>query len=142
VALLIALNPVRIGVILLMISRPRPVQNLIAFWLGNLIVGIPAVLVPLMVLHVTPMFRSFVQGLASAATVATVRHIQIGMGVLALSIAALMTVRSLTRPRQRAPLPIPGSNTSTLVLDPNAPTASFWLPSRMRQRRADLQSGE
>ena len=74
VALLIALNPVRLGVILLMVSRPRPLQNLLAFGAGNLIVGVPAVLVPLVVLHVTPMFRSFVEGLGTAAAVATVRH--------------------------------------------------------------------
>jgi Sap, sulfolipid-1-addressing protein len=31
-ALLLALNPVRLGVILLMISRLRPVPNLLAYW--------------------------------------------------------------------------------------------------------------
>jgi len=76
------------------------------------------------------MFRSFAQDLASPATSSTVRHIQIGMGVLALSIAALMTVRSLTRPRQRAQLPTPGGNTSTLVLDSNTPTAISRLLGR------------
>jgi Sap, sulfolipid-1-addressing protein len=86
--------------------------------------------VPLTLLHVTPMFRSFAQDLASPATSSTVRHIQIGMGVLALSIAALMTVRSLTRPRQRAQLPTPGGNTSTLVLDSNTPTAISRLLGR------------
>ena len=134
VALLIALNPVRLGVILLMVSRPRPLQNLLAFGAGNLIVGVPAVLVPLVVLHVTPMFRSFVEGLATAAAVATVRHVQIGIGMLALSIAALMIARSVMRARsltrrQRTHLPTPGT-TSTLVLDSNSPTAISRLPGR------------
>ena len=145
VALLIALNPVRLGVILLMVSRPRPLQNLLAFGAGNLIVGIPAVLVPLVVLHVTPMFRSFVEGLGTAAAVATVRHVQIGMGMLALSIAALMVARSLMRARslrrrQRTHLPTPGGTTSTLVLDSNSPTAISRLPGRAQNAATEDES--
>ena len=127
-ALLVALNPVLLGVILLMISRPRPVQNLLTYWVGCLIVNVPCLLVPLMVLHLTPTFTSFARDLATPATAAssTVRHIQLGMGVLALSIAALMTVRFWARQRQRAQLPTPDGNTSILVLDSNAPTAISW----------------
>jgi hypothetical protein len=122
-ALLGALNPVRLGFALLVISRPRPTQNLLAFWVGCLTATIAILLVPLIALHVTPMLRPLVQDLASPATLAssTVRHIQIGMGALALSIAALTTVRLLTR--QRAHQPTPGGNTATLLLDSNTPTA-------------------
>jgi hypothetical protein len=129
-AVLAALNPVRLGLALLVISRPRPVQNLLAFWVGCLIVSVAYLLVPLMLLHLTPMFSPFADDLATPATVAssTVRHIQIGMGMLALSIAALMTVRFLTR--QRAHLPTPGANTVTLVLDPNTSTAISRLLGR------------
>ena len=117
--LVLALNPVRIGLILFFVSRPRPLRNLLAHWAGNLTVAIPIVVLPLTLLHVTPMFKSFVQDLATSSTV---RQIQFGMGVLALSIAALMLVRSRTR--RRAQLPIPGGNTSILVLDdPDTPTA-------------------
>jgi hypothetical protein len=119
-ALLTALNPLRLGLALLMISRPRPLQNLLIYWVGCLTGCIPAVVVPLTLLHVTPIFKTFAGGLAMSSTV---RHIQLGMGVLALSIAALMTGRALTRRRQRAQLPTPGGNTSTLVLDSNTPTA-------------------
>jgi Sap, sulfolipid-1-addressing protein len=122
-ALLVAVNPVLLGVILLMISRPRPVPNLLAYWVGGLIVNVACLLVPLVALHLTPTFTSFAQDLATPATAAssTVRHVEIGMGVLALSIAALMTVRFLAR--QRAHLPTPDDNTSILVLDSNTPTA-------------------
>jgi hypothetical protein len=124
-ALLMGLSPVRLGLILLVISRPRPMQNLLAYWVGGLMVGVIYMLVPLMVLHFTPWFTSFAHDLATPATGAssTVRHIQIGMGVLALSIAALMTV--FFSARQRAHLPTPGGNTSTLV-----PTAISRLLSR------------
>jgi hypothetical protein len=119
-AFLLALNPLRLGLILLMISRPRPVQSLLAFWVGNLTMTIPAVLVPLALLHLTPMSRSLTQ---YSATSHTARLIQIGLGVLALSIAALMTVRALSRRRQQAHLSAPGSNASTLVLDSNERSA-------------------
>jgi hypothetical protein len=132
-ALPMALNPALLGITILVISRPRPVQNLLACWVGCLITNVPALLVPLMVLHVTPMFSSTPHDLAAPATGAgsTVRHIQIGMGVLALSIAALMTVRFWAR--RRPYLPTPGGNTSTLVLDSNTPTTI----SRPRDRAQD-----
>ncbi|GFG73635.1 hypothetical protein MBOT_10000 [Mycobacterium botniense] len=93
--LVLALDPVRLGLILLMISRPRPAQSLLAYWVGAMAASVPYMLGPLMVLHVTPTFRSFAQHVASPATFASpmVRHIQIGIGVLALSVAAVMAVR-------------------------------------------------
>jgi len=119
----------RLIAILMVISRPRPVQNLFAYWVGCLIINVFVLLIPLLVLHFTPPLRSFVEGLirwATAATAATagssgVQPIQIGIGVLALLIAAVMTAR--LRLRQRASLPAPGGNTSTLVQDSDTPTA-------------------
>lgn len=119
-----ALDPVRLGIILLVISRPRPVQNLLAYWAGGLIAGIPSVLVPLVVLHATPM-AAFT---ANLATSSTFRHIQVGMGVLALSIAAVLALRSSTR--QRVPVSSPGGDSSTLVMDSQTPTAVRWLIGR------------
>ncbi len=129
-ALLVALNPVRLGLLLLVISRPRPAQNLFAYWVGGLIASVVNVLFPLIMLHFTPVFRSFSQDLATPGTVAnsTVGHVQIGVGALTLLIAAMMTVRFWAR--QRAHLPIPGGNTSTLVLDSNIPTSISRLLGR------------
>jgi hypothetical protein len=118
-AALLALDPVRLAVILLLISRPRPVQNLFVCWIACVLVGVSGLLVPLMVFHGTPMFDSLAE---HSATNATVRHIQIGSGVFALAIAVLMTVR-LLRARRPAQLPTPGGGTSTLVLDSGPPTA-------------------
>ena len=123
VALLAALNPMRLGVAVLVMSRPRPAQNLLAFWVGCVIASVSVLLVPLMVLHYTPMFRSFAHDLATPTTVvgSTVRHIQIGVGVLALLVAALMTV--LFSVRRRARLPTPADNTTSPVQDSNTPIA-------------------
>ena len=113
--LLVALDPVRLGFTLLMISRPRPVQNLLAFWVGAMTVSLPYVLVPLIVLHVTPVFRSFAHDLAAPSTGAgsTVRYTQIGIGLCALSIAALMAIRFWAPQRARLLTPA----TSTMVMD-------------------------
>jgi len=94
---LVALNPIRLGITLLVISRPRPVQNLLVYWAGCLIGCIPAMVLPLTLLHVTPMFRSFAEGVAGSPII---RHIQLGMGLLALCIAALIAARPLLRRRE------------------------------------------
>jgi hypothetical protein len=112
-AFLVAINPVLLAVILLMISRPRPVQNLLAYWSGGMIVYLSCLLIPLIVLHLIPAFSSFSHEMTVPATSAssTVRHIQVGMGVVMLLIAAVITVRSFAR--QRAYAPTPGGNTPT-----------------------------
>ncbi|GBE68186.1 hypothetical protein MFM001_46480 [Mycobacterium sp. MFM001] len=126
-ALLATLNPVRLGLTLLMISRPRPVQNLLAYWAGGLMVTVPLLLLPLLLLHAT-LSRSLGQDPAGPATNSTGRHIQIGIGVVALSIAALMTVRFFAR--QRARQAAPDGNTSTGTSDSNTPIAIQRLLDR------------
>ena len=112
-AFLVAINPVLLAVILLMISRPRPVQSLLAYWAGGTFVYLACLLIPLILLHQIPAFSAFSHEMTVPATSAssTVRHIQLGMGVLMLVIAAVMTVRSFAR--QRAYVPTPGGNTPT-----------------------------
>ena len=46
-SLLVALDPVRIGITVLLISRPRPMLNLFTFWLGGMAAGIATALVVL-----------------------------------------------------------------------------------------------
>ena len=127
-ALLITLHPVRLGVILLMISRPRPLQNLFAYWAGCAIAGLYSLLVPLVVLHVTPIFDSFATNFANPTANPTIRHIEIGMGALTLVIAAALGVRfatrQLARPRGRHEVHQAASGgTSPLVPHSNTPTA-------------------
>ena len=55
-AILMAFNPALLALILLVISRPRPVQNLLVCWIGCLTTNIPALLVPVVLLHRAPMF--------------------------------------------------------------------------------------
>ena len=123
--LVIGLDPIRLAITVLVISRPRPVQNLLFYYAGCVTAFIPSVAIPLTLLHVTPTFKSFVDNLA---TNTTARHVQLGMGVLALSIAALMTARFWVR--RRAYLPAPGDNRSTVGLESNLPPVISRLLGR------------
>jgi Sap, sulfolipid-1-addressing protein len=129
-ALPIALDPVRLGFNVLLISRPRPAQNLLVYWVGCALAGIVLLLVPILALHFTPVFSSFVHDLAKPGKPAnsTVRDIEIVMGAVVLFAAAFMAVRFFARRRGR--LPAPGANASTLVADSNT-----WNPiSRLLSR--------
>ena len=122
-ALLWALNPVLLGIVLLVISRPRPLQNLFVYWLGCLITNVPAVLVPLLMLHHVPVFRSIADNLATAGPNSTARNFQLGMGVLALLISALIVVRSRARRRERVPTPVGGPSSVGADSDTAAATS-------------------
>jgi hypothetical protein len=119
-ALPIALDPVRLGVNLLLVSRPRPAQNLLVYWIGCVSASFILLLVPLLVLHFTPMFSPFARDLANPATAAsaTMRHVEISLGVLVLAVAAVMAMRLVTR--QRAPERNRDANASTAVADSDA----------------------
>lgn len=92
-SLLMAVHPLRLGVTLLVLSRPRPLKNLIAYWVGSLGAGLPALLVPLIVLHHTPALQSIVTSSATPGANRIAQCIQIGLGVFSLSAAAFMAVR-------------------------------------------------
>jgi hypothetical protein len=134
-AVLTALNPVRLGITLLVISRPRPVPNLLVYYFGCLTGCIPAVVVPLTLLHVTPAFKSWADGFLAKSS--TVRHIQFGIGMLILSIAVLIAVWSLMRRQQPAAVTASSGTGSTLVLDRNRPTAISRLLGRTEDAGAD-----
>jgi hypothetical protein len=120
-ALPIALDPVRLGVNLLLISRPRPAQNLLVYWLGCISASFVLLLAPLLALHFIPVFSPFVHDLANPATTAsaTLRTVEIVLGVLVLTIAALMAVRFVMH-RRRARAVAGNAKTSTLVADSDA----------------------
>lgn len=135
-ALPIALDPVRLGVSLLLVSRPRPAQNLLMYWIGCVSASFVLLLIPLLVLHFTPVFSPFAHDMANPNTTvsSTVRHIEIVLGALVLAIAALMAARFVTR--RRAQVVAGDTKTSTLVADSAASPVSRLL-SRGRDAPAE-----
>ena len=130
-SLVAAMDPVRIGIAALLISRPRPMLNLLAFWLGGMAAGIAA---PLVVLFFLRDFTlSVMRVMVSAVSSPIVAHIQVAIGVVAVPITALIVARVWARPR--APVPA-GGEASVLVREQKTPTGSNPLSIR-----GQLESG-
>ncbi|WKG06375.1 GAP family protein [Mycolicibacterium sp. HK-90] len=130
--ILVGLDPMRLGITLLVISRPRPVQNLLVFGAGCVTACIPTLVLPLVLLHGTPMFKSTAEAWAKSSTGG---YIQIGMGLLALTTATALTVHFWVR--QRATVSAAESGTSTLVSDSNTETPVSRLLARAREAPAE-----
>lgn len=101
-ALLFTVNPVRLGIILLVLSRPRPMQNLLVYWIGILVVGLAYLLIPLVVLHSTPTSAALARSFGQPTESPTVQRIVIATGVLLLLIAVVLVTRSFERTPSRA----------------------------------------
>ncbi|ORB83125.1 hypothetical protein B1987_03940 [Mycobacterium kansasii] len=110
-ALVATADPVRIGISVLLSSRPRALGQLLAFWLGGIATSgalATGVLFGLRGFALDVMHRVEV-----ATATSTAGHVQIAMGVTALLIAGLAVGAS---PGLRARLGMSGSNPSQLQL--------------------------
>ena len=77
-SLLAAIDPVRIGITALLISRPRPMLNLVAFWVGGMAAGIVAAVGALLFLR--DLTLSVETALVSAASSRSVAYLQFAIG--------------------------------------------------------------
>ena len=129
-ALNAAQDPVRIGIVVLLISRPRPMPNLLAYWLGLMASGFGAALAALFLLHdfMLPVMRV----VTSVAANPVVPPIQIALGVVALSTAAMLAAPSSVR--QAAYALMPGGDSSAQVLQPKPPTVFSRLSLSLLDR--------
>ena len=127
-------RPVRLGIAALLLSRPRPMLNLLTFCLGGIAAGLAAALGVLILLR--DFALKVVQGVSSAAASSSFRHIQIIIGVVVLLIAALIAVGFSLR--RRARVPMSGGGPLALALRRSAPTAL----SRLSTRAQDALEGE
>lgn len=129
-ALVGSVNPVRLAATLLVGSQPRPLPHLFVYWVGSLTVGIPALVVPLLVLHVAPPFRSLSDSWAAPQSSPAVRWVQIGIGAIAILSSALITVSSLTYRREAARLTTTGEREPARV--PNGKSsAELSIPAKV-----------
>lgn len=133
-ALMAATDPVRLGIAALLVSRPRPMLNLLTFCLGGIATGLGVALGVLILLR--DFTLKVVQGVSSAAASSSFRHIQITVGFVVLLVAALIAVGFSLRLRARVPDPRGGP--SAVALWPSAPTAL----SRLSARAQDALAGE
>jgi hypothetical protein len=137
-ALMAAADPVRIGIAVYLISRPRPMLNLLVFWLGGMVTGVVAALGVLLFLRDPA--AELVQYVLSATASGTFRHYQIACGVLAVLIAALIEVGFSARQRARVPVPVPAGGPSELALEPSQPGILTAI-ARLSGRTSDEPEG-
>src|ERR1700761_3352401 len=116
-ALIAASNPIRLGIALLLISRPRPMLNLFTFWLGAMTMATTAGLGVLTVMH--HFDPTFMQSTSVQAAGSGAQNTQIAVGLTILAVTALIAVGSSVR---RARVPVPGG-LPTEVLPPSRPGA-------------------
>jgi len=92
-ALAAALNfePIRIGLITVLLSRPRPLLQLSAYLAGSLAISFGCGLLVLFVFHRNPLGTSASSGART----------QIAVGVIALALAAVVALRTLAARRGR-----------------------------------------
>lgn len=127
-ALASALEPTRMGIAALVVALPRPILNLFAYWIGVFAAGIGFYLAGLFVLrdYIAPA----VVVMKSATASPVVPAIKIAVGLLAISLVAMIVVRSRVRRAAPAPVPVPVGGPSGLELQPDKPTglAALSLP--------------
>src|SRR3954469_13720876 len=119
-------DPLRIGITVLVISRPRPMLQLLAFWLGGLAMGFGVGLSVLLLLH--DLALDFINDLESTTATSTVGLVQVAVGVLALLLAAMIAMRFPSRRRARVAVPDVGAQTPTVA--PSTPGAWSRLTTR------------
>lgn len=102
-ALGVSVEPTRLGLTVLMLNRPRPLLQLFVFLCGAFAMGLSLGLTLLFVLRVSPA-KANISG----------PHIQLGLGVLALLLAAVLAATHVAR-RNTAPPPALVGKMSTRV---------------------------
>jgi Sap-like sulfolipid-1-addressing protein len=125
-ALAAATDPIRLGIAGVLIALPRPMINLLAFWLGGMATGVATALGALILLRES--LPVIVQDVTSTVALFTSAPVEIVIGLLALSAAARIAVGSSAR--QPARIPIPDGDPAALATQPSAPTAFSRLTAR------------
>lgn len=132
-ALIAASNPIRLGIALLLISRPRPMLNLFTFWLGAMTMATGAGLGVLTVMH--RFDPTFMQSISVQAADSGAHRTQIAVGLTILAVLTLVVVGSSVR-RARTSVAAGGPPTEAL------PTRRPGAFARFRDRVVNVLKGD
>jgi len=106
-AMIAALDPMRLGIAFVLISQRRPMRCLSAYWLGAITSGLVTAVVLLTVLRkLTPVLADHV---AAITTSSAAGYVQIALGLLALPLAVCVARGVFPRQRSMAMAGAPGS---------------------------------
>ncbi len=124
-ALAVIFEPIRLGLAVLMLNRPRPLLQLLTFLCGGFTMGLGVGLVILFILRATPLAGHF-----------TVAQAQIVAGLLALLVAAALATNTVLRKQiRRAPANagVGGCQGGIDLLEPAPPGSLRKLTTRARR---------
>jgi len=125
-ALMAAGDPVRMGITLLLISRPQPMLNLLAFWLGGMATGITAAVGLLTLLR--DFLPTVTREVTATVAIFTRGPAEIAIGVLMLLLAALSAAGRSAR--RAAGIPVPAGGPVAQVPQPSIPIVFHRLLAR------------
>jgi hypothetical protein len=122
--LIMATDPIRLGLALLLVTRGRPMVNLLAFWVGGLVAGVflaTAVLVLArdIALPAIQAMVSMITTVRSNVVILSGGRLQITMGVVMLFSAIIVSARR--RARERAMADVTVGAPSAVALEPRRP---------------------
>lgn len=105
-----AIDPLRLGLAVVLLSRRKPMLNLLVFWLGGMVAGLALGLAVLIVMRDTALLviKSLVSAVADVRTTIALDggRLQLALGVLALGSVSYMLMRE--RARAQAPVLVGG----------------------------------
>lgn len=131
IALIAALDPMRLGIAFVLISQRQPMRSLWAYWLGAMVTAIATAAVLLTVLrNLTPVLADHVAALTTSSAAG---YIQIALGLIALPLAALVAKGVFPRQRSLEMAGPPG----TLPQGPGTPSAVARLSTLAEHGRED-----
>jgi hypothetical protein len=124
IGLIMATDPIRLGLALVLVTRRRPMLNLLAFWLGGMLAGVflaTAVLVLArdIALPVIQAGVSAITAVRSNVVILSGGRLQLTMGVIMLLSAIVLTARRRARERAMAEVTVGGP--SAVALEPRPP---------------------
>jgi hypothetical protein len=120
----LALDPLRLGLVAIMLSRQRPVPNLVAFWLGGMVAGVGVGLTVLILfrgvaLTAVEHMTTALSDLRSSTVILAGGGLQITMGVLLLLV--LGTVLARQRVRVGMGVGVDADEASAALMQPRPP---------------------
>jgi hypothetical protein len=120
----LALDPLRLGLVAVLISRRRAMQNLAAFWLGGMFAGIAFGLVVLIVFREAALTAienvvSAMNDVRSAVVILDGGGLKITLGVLLLTLLAGLVARQ--RARQRVQVGMSSGDGASVMVAPRPP---------------------
>jgi len=135
------MDPARLGIAAVLMSRRRGIRYLLAFWLGGMLAGISIALAVLVMLHDTALVAiryatSMFNGVRSAVVILTGGGLHITLGLIMLLVLVVLVTRE--RARVRTPVAVGGGDAPEVALRPRKPSPAERMAARTM---AMLESG-